>query len=571
LSAAGTVELRDIPAWRGPLGPNTLRVFGYLRPERRLLVGIGCLTLLSIPCALLEPYVLHFLVDRIIVPGRVELLPRFMLGIAPFLIAATSLDFLLSYALLRLARNLHGQIKSVQLDNLLGKSANFFRNTPSGKILFSFFNDSNQIGSLLSVGLVGALLQLVFAGVRIGIVIWISPLLGLLYVLAVLPLQTWLTHRVTRIAARLEIELKRTDEELTHRLESLLRGALVVKSLGFGAPLAGIWKQRFASRMDLDLRNMVWRQLGTLGVANLQTAGSFAVLGLGVYRIAAGSLSLGELLAFLALAGRIGPSLQALVGFAIGAQEILVNVERYYRIHDLPGEELELSRGRVRGAAELSERDLDEIRCRDVRVDHGNGSAVAIPCDFAMRAGELVAWHGENGTGKTSLALGLAGLVPHAPGSILCRGRPLSDFTPASIRRQVVYVGCEPFWPERSLAANFAEAGALDEARLAHALEASTAAPIVASLPRGMQTVLRDDGHVLSRGENQRLFLALALYRAPRVLILDEALGNVSEPQLRRILAGLAALPRRPLVVYVSHRPDLEGAFARRIGFGARV
>src|SRR5512143_1509489 len=121
--------------------------------------------------------------------------------------------------------------------------------------------------------------------------------------------------RMMKVVMRLEIDIKRRDEDLSARIESLVRGIVVTKSFGFGGSMAGLWKNLFGARLDVDLKNLIWRQLGGLGITNIQLVGVFVVLFLGVQRVAQGQLTLGTALAFLAIAGGLTPSLSALVGF----------------------------------------------------------------------------------------------------------------------------------------------------------------------------------------------------------------------------------------------------------------
>jgi subfamily B ATP-binding cassette protein HlyB/CyaB len=568
VKAATTAYLQDLRQWRGAIGPNSSRVVGYLRTERRALAAIAILALAYVPCSLVEPYVVQYLVDRIILEARADLLQRFAIAVLPLVALATAVEFLLGYAVLGLARNLHLRIKSDQLDNLLGKNAAFFRNTASGRVLFSFFNDSNQIGTILSLGLVNGLVALLLIAARVVVLWYVDAVLMTLYVVMVIPTQLAVTYRVIRTTLRLEIELKRRDEDLTSGFECLVRGMMTVKALGFGSTLASLWKRRFASRLDVDLRAMLWRQFGSLTTANLHTLATFAVLFVAVHRMAIGSLSLGAVLAFLAVAARIQPSLQALVGVTVGAQEVLVNIERFFRIYDLPNERQEFGQPPFH-TTRLTDGDLGELRLRDVVVWHGP-ARILVRCDMRLEPGGSYLWYGANGVGKTSLAMALAAIVPHTRGSITCGGRPLVDFAIESVRDRIVYVGPEPFWPERTLAETFANTDArLDRRRLDWALGVSAADEVVAALPHGMDTVLSPDAHVLSRGENQRLFLALALYRQPRVILLDEALSSVSVATMRLILQRLRNWTDRPLVVHVSHRRDLYASCDGEIPVGA--
>jgi len=567
------MNLPDIIGWRGVFGPNTRRILGYLRPERKRIWAIAGLALLYVPVSLFEPYLLIYLFDRILMAQRPDLLLGLALRVAPFFALATATEFLLAYTMLGMSRDLHKEIKAIQLRNLLQKSSNFFRNTASGRLLFSFFNDSNQIGSLLSLGLVNALLHVFLMLTRIGILWYLD--LELLFAYAfVIPVQLLVLYRVMKVAMRLEITLKRRDEDLTSRIEQLLRGSLVVKAFGFGMPLASIWNRVFGTRLDIDFKNAMYKQAGALVIASLQLLGAFVVLFIGVYKISEGDLTVGSLLAFSAVSARVTPSIQALVGFMVGLQEAMVNVERYYRVYDLPDESREFQASVVTGGErrteELRDAQLREIALHDVRVDHGGGPALRIPCDISLTMGETCLWHGPNGAGKTSLAMALAGLIPHSPGSIRCGGAPLTDFSLESIREKILYVGGDPFWPDRTLRANFAndDAAELDSYRLSEALRVSTADAVLDSLPKGMETVLLSDGHILSRGENQRLFLAMALYRDPSVMILDEALANVSGDLVVKILRQLSSSRKDKLVIHIAQRPELYGLCDRQVAFG---
>ena len=139
----------------------------------------------------------------------------------------------------------------------------------------------------------------------------------------------------------------------------------------------------------------------------------------------------------------------------------------------------------------------------------------------------------------------------------------------------MLYLGSEPFWPERTLAENFCNRidsapADLDGERLAESLWMADAEPVLASLPLGMQTTLSQDGHVLSRGENQRLFLAMALYRRPPILILDESLSHVASRSVRAILQRLGESSLGSLIVHVTQRPGDHPWSQRKIGFEAR-
>ena len=568
------MSLPNIKGWRGAISPNARRVLNYALPERLRFARVGLLALFYLPLSLVEPYLLMYLVDRVLIAGRPDLLAPFAVRIIPIFILASSVEFLMTYSVLDISRRLHKVVKASQLENLLQKSITFFRGIPSGKVLFSFFNDSNQIGALLSVGLSTVVMNIFFVVLRLGILGYLDALLLLTY-LAVIPFQAVVVWRTMKIAMRLEIELKNRDEDLTSKIESILHGVVSMKSFGFTQSLTEIWKRLFAARLNVDFRNMMWKELGSLIVVNFQAIGMFAIFFVGVYKISDGELTLGTLLAFSAVAGRVTPSISMLIGFMVGIQESMVNIERYYRVYDLPSEAQEFERSMVSagglGQRELGKSDLETIEVHSPVVDLGNGATVRVPAEFSMQMGESYLWRGPNGAGKTSLALAMVGLLPHSRGGIQFSGANLAEFSLDSIRGQILYSGAQPFWPERSLAENFANCDGpaeLDEERLAEAMRISSADKVIDALPMGMASTLTEDAHILSRGENQRLGLALMIYRQPRVLILDESLSNVSDRHTRHILSELSHLRDRCCVIHVSQRKEIRELVDRTFEFG---
>lgn len=566
----------EIVPWRGLAGPNFRRAFRYLRPDRRLVLLTVGSALLFLPFALAEPLFLRYLIDTIFQLHSVPLVLRISaIGFAFFAVYGL-IEFLSAYWVLRLGQRLHARIKADQLRNLLGKSLNFYKATPTGRLIFCFFNDSNQIGSLLSMGIANTVLGIVLIVLRAGILLWLTPTLLLIFA-AVVPLQGFVMYRVLKRVMRFQIDIKMRDEELTARIESLLGAAVSVKGFGFGAPLSTIWDRLFWNRLGVDFRSVIWQRAGGLVVGYLQMIGNFSCLIAGTYLLAQGRLTQGDLLAFMSVSGRLAPGVIAVITFFVGVQEALVGLERYYKLYDLPGEEIEFGNGRAAAGAaaprDLGPADIARIRVQNVDIHYAT-KLVQVPCDFRLEEGRRYLWHGPNGAGKTSVGLALAGLVPHGRGTILCGDTPLCDFALASVRRQVLYVSGEPFWPERTLAENFTNSegnGRLDRTLLADALRVSEAQAILDSLPLGMQSILDAKGHTLSRGECQRLFLAMALYRRPRVLILDEALSSVASGLVRRIIEHLVDFADGTTLVYISHTPDHLDRFTDEVRFRGRV
>lgn len=196
-----------------------------------------------------------------------------------------------------------------------------------------------------------------------------------------------------------------------------------------------------------------------------------------------------------------------------------------------------------------------------VTYDHvaeGDRSRPALlNCSAQIRAGAFVGLTGPSGAGKTTFVDLLVGLISPDEGVIRVDDVPLAASTLPSWRRQLSYVGQDPYFFPDSVRRNLAWANPdAGEAALWAALEAAGAGPLVRQLPHGLDSVIGERGLFLSGGERQRLALARALVRKPRLLVLDEATNAIDLAGERALLDTLLALAPRPTILMIAHRRE---------------
>lgn len=187
-------------------------------------------------------------------------------------------------------------------------------------------------------------------------------------------------------------------------------------------------------------------------------------------------------------------------------------------------------------------------------TDQGRG---VVALDLAIAPGECVGVTGPSGAGKTTFADLLAGLLTPQAGHIAVGGVPLAGAALAAWRARMAYVAQDPFLFHDSVRRNLAwMAPAASEAEMWRALATAGAGDLVRRMERGLDTVVGERGALISGGERQRLALARAVLRRPRVLILDEATSAIDAAAEREILLGLRALSPRPAIVLIAHRAE---------------
>jgi ATP-binding cassette subfamily B protein len=356
------------------------------------------------------------------------------------------------------------------------------------------------------------------------------------------------------VGRRMYVIRKRTREK-RDEIESITQETLSISGITLIKSFVreGFERTRFY-RVGTDLMRLEIR-LAMVGRWFIAAIGAMVVIGpavvwlVGSYFAIHGALTVGTIVAFVAYLGRLYAPASALAGVQVQIVSAFAVFERIFEYLDMDVEGHEKP-----GATAL--RDVrGEIVFDDVRFSYDQDRVALAGVSFRVEPGQLAAFVGPSGAGKTTITQLVPRFYDPQDGAIRVDGHDVRDVTLASLRENVGIVTQETYLFHDTIGANlrYARPDATDDEVVA-AARAANIHEFVESLPAGYQTIVGERGHKLSGGERQRLAIARVLLKNPRILILDEATSALDTHSERLIQAALEPLMHGRTTFAIAHR-----------------
>ncbi|GAB3198801.1 ABC transporter ATP-binding protein [Nocardioides hungaricus] len=404
--------------------------------------------------------------------------------------------------------------------------------------------ESFMIGNLASG--IGNLVRLI---VYVGALVWLDWLLALA-ALAVVPLLGWVTSRFARFVRAVSRERRRRSGSLSAVAEENLANAALVQAYGREGDALAKYQRENRAIVGAELAGSRIRAVFLPAVDLAELVGVLAVVGLGTWALSQDRLTVGGLLAFLALLAQCYGPLRSLADLVPALFSASAGVER---IVDLLDQERPTDRPGARPLAPTA----GAVELRGVSVRYPDAARDALTdVDLRVAPGECVALLGPSGAGKTTVARLLTRHLDPDHGRVAIDGVDLRDATLASVREAVTVVLQEQLLLDETVHDNIAFARPdADRADVVAAARAADADEFVRRLPDGYDTRIGQRGRSLSGGQRQRLAMARALLRDAPVLVLDEPTTGLDPDTARRVMSALVAAAGRRTVLVITHDP----------------
>jgi ATP-binding cassette subfamily B protein len=531
-------------------------LWNYLKPHRKLIILSLVLAGIAQLLLLLDPLIFGKIIDDYATNPGDKTEPELVKGVVFWLLIAVGIALASRLVkafqdyVMRLAVQKFGmQIFNDGLKQTLRLSFVEYENQRSGETLSTLQKVRTDTERFIN-----AFINILFSSIiGIGFLIWYAVtkhwLLIPVFLIGVVVLGG-LTGLLSKKIKTLQRSINKETNQMSGAITESLRNIELVKSLGLTFP--EIRRLREHTQKIFDLEMMKTRKVRTLSFlqSSALTLLRQSILFILLWLIFRNVLTTGELISMQFISTTIFGPLQDLGNIIISYREAEASIQTFDKLMHKPVEQ------RPEAPIELGK--LQQIAFDNVYFKHQTADYNAIDgINFTVKSGDTIAFVGPSGSGKSTLVKLLVGLYRPVEGEIHFNNVPAENIRYNEMRRQIGFVTQETQLFYGTIRDNllFVQPTATDE-ELIDAMKKASCYNLLQKTERGLDTVLGEGGMKLSGGEKQRLAIARALLRQPKLLIFDEAtsaLDSLTEEAITETVKNIA-LQRDPITIMIAHR-----------------
>jgi ATP-binding cassette subfamily B protein len=531
-------------------------IYPYLlKYKSRLVWGLISITISNVFSVAIPRYI-GTTIDRLAhsTPGAPPVTPEFLLKqgliIVGLSIGSGVFLFLTRQTIIVLSRLVEYDLRNDFLSHVQSLSMGWFNTTPTGDIMALATNDIAAVREFAGPGLMYTANTITTFAFALTMMLTLSVKITLLALIP-LPLVSysvyWLGKRIHSLFSGVQAQYA----DLTSHAQENMSGVRVVRayvreaySLSNFSALSELYKVR-------NMKLVKTQALMMPGMMALIGLSQLIVLGVGGLEVLAGRSTIGDITQFFAYISQLIWPVIAVGWVTNLVQRGAASMARLNRIFDITpevGDDERTDRSMVSIDGDIEFRDVT-FRYRPELPD------VLENVSFTVKAGSTLAIIGTTGAGKTTIVNLIARLYEVTSGEILIDGRPISQIPVELLRSSIGAVTQETFLFSDTIAGNirFGRRDASQE-EVEEAARIAQLYDNVERFPKKFETIVGERGITLSGGQKQRTSIARAVLRAPKILILDDALSAVDTETEEQILTGLRRVMRQRTSILIAHR-----------------
>ncbi|MBO1577813.1 peptidase domain-containing ABC transporter [Staphylococcus epidermidis] len=492
---------------------------------------------------ILGSFYFQFLIDKIIPSNVVYNLHIFSIGIAMLYIVSLLSSFLRYQLTLNMGIRISKQLMLDYYNHILHLPHRFFSTRKDGEIL-SRFNDTDNIREAISSVTISVIIDTIMVILGTIILFWQSAYLFCIVIL-IIPIYVLLFLFFKKPFEKFNRQEMEANADLSSNFIEGIKGIDVIKSFSSEK----IYFKKTLSYFDVLLKKAYHLgtytnlQLSLKEFMNLFTI--LIILWVGSFQVMNNNMSLGELLTFNALIVFYFNSIDKLLESQTTIQSAIVSTRRVLDILGLPKE----------NHRKMQKFDFNEnIQFSNVSFQYGYRKKVLNNVSFKINTGNSIAIVGESGSGKSTIAKLMLNYYCVDSGKITVDNQNLKSLSLSSIRQNIGYVSQDNYMFYGSIIDNLTLGKSSDFSfeDIIEACKIAEAHDFIMNTPQGYDTMLESGGQNLSGGQIQRLAIARAILKKPKLIILDEATSALDSITENNVLKNLSAINLTK--IFISHK-----------------
>ncbi|MFH0754790.1 MAG: ABC transporter ATP-binding protein [Candidatus Omnitrophota bacterium] len=522
--------------------------FSFIKPYRRSVLLILLCMFVSNILALCLPWGVKIIVDTVLTGADKALLKVVLLILLAVLCMRTALNFLHKYISALVGERIVADLRSRLYAHVHSLPLVRIRQMAPSQILTRITSDVDSIRRFVF----GDALDFVYSVFAVGAILIVLGLINgrmMLCAVLIMPLFAVIYFGgVPRLKKRYA-RLRDAHGRMTSRINEVLGGMATVRAFGATKHECDVFEVRQRDVVQVAGKVQVLNTALWVGSEFFSSAGIVGVLWIGGLDVMSGRLTPGELVAFYSYLGMLFAPLIRMVVINSSYQEALAALERIEDVFRVDEEQADVQAPVVLSGLR------GEVVFDDVSFQYEQGRAALKGVSFTVMPGETVAVVGPSGAGKSTLVGLILRLFDAYSGRVLIDGNDVRVLDLDAYRSQVAVVLQDDFLFQDSVEANIGYACAgVTPAQVVKAAKAAQAHDFISALPGGYNMKVGERGVHLSCGQRQRLAIARALVRNPRILLLDEATSAVDAMTENVIQKAVRDFGEKKTIFIVAHR-----------------
>ena len=548
------------------------RIAASFRPYQPQVLLVGLLIFFSAGLGVINPLLVQVVFDRALFPASggpdLDLLRKIAALMAGVIAVTSGIGILQTYLTNTVGQRVMRDLRDRLFRHLQSLSLNFFTGTRTGEVQSRVANDVGGVRNVVTTTV---------ADVVSNVVIFVSTVVAMavlsweltLVAVGVVPLFAFISKKVGEKRRAVSRLVQESNAEMTAITQETLSisGIMLTKLFGRQDQEVERFHQENQRLSDLEIRRQmtgqtVWsimQAFFSLSPVMVYVIAGYLLLGLGE-----GGISPGTIVAFTTLQARLYFPIGTLLRVSVELQASLALFERIFGYLDTRPDIVDAP-----DAVDVNPRTIaGSIKFDRVRVNYGTArpreEADRVPgspryaldgVSFQVQPGQLAAFVGPSGAGKTTISYLIPRLYDASEGSVEIDGRDVRRLKQRALASIIGYVSQESYLFHASVRDNllYGRPDATDD----EVYEAARAANIhdrIMDFTDGYDTVVGERGYRLSGGERQRLSIARVILHQPRILVLDEATSALDTASERLVQAALRPLMEGRTTIAIAHR-----------------